>query len=357
MTAGRLLFPSVGVVQNRNTYDTMVNGGINPILHLGSNSITFNGGLQFTVRRDKISPRFMNQDLFRQFLYVYTSSFFNWVSFTGTAQREAGPFTEQNLHSRDLFGNIEFTVGRPWGSTSLIAGYSARDLLFRPFVEEYFSTSTYGGLQHKFGNRLDCRRARRSICAPGVCRTRNTPSPRRFCPEDVSISRATRHWDVQGSFVLSRGMGYHSYDNAQSEFLVSYTRGWRGSVKDGDINVPVSFPMRFSVGVQQQTFLQLPRIRQHQQEHSLARGALHPVLVLMRHMAEINQTRVVDASRARQHIAEPNQGASPKASGRQPYAPGGIRDWSGSPISSTTWSRRGCLALLASRMRPRSIRC
>jgi hypothetical protein len=70
--------------------------------------------------------------------------------------------------------------------------------------------------------------------------------------------RATRHWDVQGSFVLSRGMGYHYYDNAQSEFLVSYTRGWRGSVKDGDINVPVSFPMRFSVGVQQQTFYNFP---------------------------------------------------------------------------------------------------
>ena len=87
MTAGRLLFPSVGVVQDRNTYDTMVNGGINPILHLGSNTITFNGGLQFTVRRDTISPRFMNQDLFRQFLYVYTSSFFNWISVTGTAQR------------------------------------------------------------------------------------------------------------------------------------------------------------------------------------------------------------------------------------------------------------------------------
>ena len=31
MTAGRLLFPSVGVVQNRNTYDTLVNGGINSL--------------------------------------------------------------------------------------------------------------------------------------------------------------------------------------------------------------------------------------------------------------------------------------------------------------------------------------
>lgn len=257
MTAGRLLFPSVGVVQDRNTYDTMVNGGINPILHLGSNSITFNGGLQFTVRRDKISPRFMNQDLFRQFLYVYTNSFFNWISFTGTAQREAGPFTEQTLHSRDLFGNLEFTVGRPWGSTSLIAGYSARDLLFRPFVEEYFNTSIYGGLQHKFGNRLTIAGLAEHLRSWRVQNTQYAIA-QALLPGGRFDLKATPHWGVQGSFLLSRGMGYHFYDNAQSEFLVSYTRGWRGSVKDGDVSVPVSFPMRFSVGVQQQTFYNFP---------------------------------------------------------------------------------------------------
>lgn len=257
MTAGRLLFPSVGVVQDRNTYDTMVNGGINPILHLGSNSITFNGGLQFTVRRDKISPLNMNQDLFRQFLYVYTSSFFNWVSFTGTAQREAGPFTEQTLHSRDLFGNIEFSVGRPWGSTSLIAGYSARDLLFRPFVMEYFNTSTYAGLQHKFGNRLTVAALAEHLRSWRVQNTQYAIA-QALLPGGRFDLKATPHWGVQGSFVLSRGMGYHFYDNAQSELLVSYTRGWRGSVKDGDVNVPVSFPMRFSVGVEQQTFYNFP---------------------------------------------------------------------------------------------------
>ena len=104
-----------------------------PILHLGANSITFNGGLQFTVRRDTISPVFMSQNLFRQFLYLSTSSFFNWISVTGSAHRETGPFIDQNLHSRDVFANVEFTVGRPWGNTSLITGYSARDLLFRPY--------------------------------------------------------------------------------------------------------------------------------------------------------------------------------------------------------------------------------
>ncbi len=257
LTAGRLLYPSVGVVQDRNTYDTIVNGGINPILHLGLNTITFNGGLQFTVRRDTISPVYMSQNLFRQFLYLYTSSFFNWVTVTGSAQRETGPFIDQDLHSRDLFANIEFTVGRPWGSTSLITGYSARDLLFRPLVEEYFYTSTYAGLQHKFGNRLTAAVLAEDLRSWRVQNTQYAIA-QALLPGGRFDFRATRHWNVQGSFVLSRGMGYHPYDNVQSELLVSYVHALHGNVRDSEDQVPVRFPMRFSLGVQQQTFYNFP---------------------------------------------------------------------------------------------------
>ena len=256
-TQGKLLYPSVGVVQDRNTYDTILNGGIAPILRFGSNSITFNGGLQFTVRRDTVSPVFMSQNLFRQFLYLYTNSFFNWVSVTGSAQRETGPFIDRDLHSRDVFANIELTVGRPWGSTSLITGYSARDLLFRPFVEEYFNTTSYVGLQHKFGDRLTAAVLAEDLRSWRVQNTQYALA-QALLPGGRFDFRATRHWDVQGSFVLSRGMGFHSYDNAQSQFLVSYVRGVRGSVKDGGGEVPVAFPMRFSVGIQQQTFYDFP---------------------------------------------------------------------------------------------------
>jgi len=257
LTAGRLLYPSVGVVQDRNTYDTIFNGGINPILHLGSNSISFDGGLQFTLRRDTISPVFMSQNLFRQFLYVSTSSFYNWVSITGSAERETGPFIDRDLHSRDLFGNLEFTVGRPWGSTSLITGYSARDLLFRPAVEEYFNTSSYAGLQHKFGNRLTVAALAEDLRSWRVLGTQYAIA-QALLPGARFDFRATRRWDVQGSFVLSRGLGYHAYDNAQTQLLVSYVRPWRGSVHDAAGEVPVSFPMRLSIGVQQQTFYDFP---------------------------------------------------------------------------------------------------
>jgi hypothetical protein len=257
MTAGRLLFPSAGVVQDRNTYDTIMNGGITPVLHLGENSITFNGGLQFTVRRDTISPVFMSQNLFRQFLYVYTNSFYNWVSVSGSAVREAGPFVDQDQHSRDVAANLEFTVGRPWGNTSLITGYSVRDLLYRPVIEEYFNTTSYIGLQHKFGTRLTVAALAEDLRSWRVQNTQYAIA-QALLPGGRFEFHANPRWSVQGSFVLSRGEGYHNYDNAQSEFLVSYVRTVHGGVKDGMGQVPVNYPMRFSFGVQQQSFYDFP---------------------------------------------------------------------------------------------------
>jgi tetratricopeptide (TPR) repeat protein len=253
MTTGRFLFPSVNVVQDRNTYDTFFNGGITPVLHLGSNTVAFNGGLQFTLRRDTISPLFMNQNLFRQFLYISTSSLLNWVSFNGAVIREAGPFTEQNLRSRDVSGSAEFTVGRPWGKTALLAGYSVRDLLFNPMVQEYFNTASYVGLQRKFGTRLTAAILAEDLRSWRVQGT-HYATAQAFLPGARFEFRANPRWSVQGSFLLSQGKGYHEYDNAQSEFLVSYMRPVRGSLKDGTGDIPVAYPFRFSFGVQQQTF-------------------------------------------------------------------------------------------------------
>ena len=253
MTAGRFLFPSVNVIQDRNTYDTIFNGGITPVLHFWSNSIAFNGGLQYTIRRDTISPVALSQNLFRQFLYISTSSFYNWVSINGSAIREAGPFTDQNLNSRELSARIEFTVGRPWGRTSLITGYTVRDLLFNPLVEEYFNTSSYIGLQRRFGTRLTVAALAEDLRSWRVQNTQYALA-QALLPGARFEFRASSRWNFQGSFLLSRGEGYHQYDNAQSEFLVSYTRAMRGSVRDDAGGVPVNHPLRLSFGVQQQTF-------------------------------------------------------------------------------------------------------
>jgi tetratricopeptide (TPR) repeat protein len=252
LTAGRFLFPSSNVVQDRNTYDTLINGGITPIVRFGSNSIAFNGGLQFTVRRDTISPVYMSQNLFRQLLYMSTSSFFNWVSINGSAIREAGPFSDQPLSSRDASAKLEFTVGRPWGRSSLITGYTVRDLLFHPLVQEYFNTSSYIGLQRRFGNRLTVAALAEDLRSWRVQGTQYATA-QAFLPGARFEFRANPRWNVQGSFLLSRGSGYHEYDNAQTQFLVSYTRPLHGASKDST-GGELAHPFRLSFGLQQQTF-------------------------------------------------------------------------------------------------------
>src|SRR5581483_11689924 len=134
---------------------------------------------------------------------------------------------------------------------------SVRDLLFRPTVEEYFNTSSYVGLQHKFGRRLTAAVLAEDLRSWRVQNTRYVIA-QALLPGGRFDFRANSRWSVQGSFVLSRGSGYHAYDNAQSEFLVSYVRPLRGSIHDGTGEVPVSYPLRFSVGVQQQTFYNFP---------------------------------------------------------------------------------------------------
>lgn len=253
LTAGRFLFPSENVIQDRNTYDTFFNGGITPVIHFGANSIAFNGGLQFTIRRDAISPVYMSQNLFKQYLYLSTSSFFNWVQINGYAIREAGPFIDQNLNSRDASGDIEFTVGHPWGGTSLLTGYSARDLLFNPLVEEYFSTSSYAGIQHRFGRRFTAAVLAEDLRSWRVQGTQYATA-QAFLPGGRFEFRTTPRWTIQGNFLLSRGEGYHEYDNAESEFVASYTRPVHSTLSDGTTGGAVSYPFRLSFGVQQQTF-------------------------------------------------------------------------------------------------------
>jgi tetratricopeptide (TPR) repeat protein len=250
---GSISIPSELLIQDRNTYDTIFNAGINPVLHFGNNSIVFTPGVQFTIRRDTADPRDLNQNLFRQYLYANSNSFFNWVSFSGTLMREAGPFTDKDLHSRDLAAKLEFVVGRPWGKTALITGYEARDVLFRPLIREYFTTSTYAGIQRKFGDKV-----RASIIGEYV-------RSWRVQDDEFALAQAIRpgvnfeympnmHWTVQASGAWSQGEGFHDYDNIHNQVLISYVRSVQRPLNDGMGEVPVSYPWRFSFGVEQQTF-------------------------------------------------------------------------------------------------------
>ena len=251
---GSLSFPSSDVIQFRNTYDTIFNGGINEVFHVFGTPVSLNPGLQFTIRRDASAPTQLNQNLFRQFLYLYTGAFGNWVSVSGSLIHESGPFTETNLHSRDAAGTIQFQVGRPWAKTALITGYEGRDVLFRPLIREYYTTDAYAGLQRKFGSAWTAQ-----VLAEYL---------RSWRVQDASfaIAQALRpgfrldyqplasHWAVHAAGTWSQGKGFHAYDNVSNEVMVSYIKGMRRTLDDGVGQVSVNYPLTISFGIAQQSF-------------------------------------------------------------------------------------------------------
>ena len=251
---GQTSLPGLGLILNTDTYDYNINNAINPVLRLGHYSIQFNTGIQFTVRRDTESPIIQNQNLFRQFVNLSTSSFFNWVQVRGFGYHEAGPFTERPLNSSDLGGHLEFAVGRPWSNIALITGYSVRDLKFSPLVREYFTSATYVGIERKFmdqklsvsglGEYIRSWRVQDTLFATG--QAMRPAAEVRYMPNN--------RWTAEGSFSYSRGMGFHDYDNVQSGFFISYVKPWRRMLADATGEVPVEYPLRFSFGIESQEF-------------------------------------------------------------------------------------------------------
>ncbi len=227
--------------------------GLNPTLHLGTNVLTFNAGIQETVRRDSLSPVEMNQNLFRQFLYMSTSSFFNIVSVSGYAIREAGPFTESAQHSRRLAGALNFRVGRPWGNTALVTGWGARDEQFSPVISEDYYTSAYVGFEHRFSERIHFRAIAEDLRAWRIFGEKFAIAQALHPAGSVEFS-PTRNWSLQASAAYSRNMGSHVYDAFQGGFAISYAMPFHRGYKDERGKVELQYPIRFSAGLQQETF-------------------------------------------------------------------------------------------------------
>jgi tetratricopeptide (TPR) repeat protein len=251
---GSLSFPSSDVIQYRNTYDTIFNGGVNETFHFMGTTVSVNPGLQFTIRRDASAPTALNQNLFRQFLYLYTGSFGNWVSVSGSLIHEAGPFTEVTLHSRDYSGTIQFQVGRPWAKTAFITGYEGRDTLFRPLIREYYTTDAYAGIQRKFGSSWTAQVMAEYLRSWRV-QDANFAIAQALRPGfRLDYRPLASHWSVHAAGTWSQGKGFHAYDNVSNEVLVSYVKGMRRTLDDGIGEVPVNYPLRISLGIAQQSF-------------------------------------------------------------------------------------------------------
>jgi tetratricopeptide (TPR) repeat protein len=253
---GPISVPALNSIVDRDTTDYTMNLGLNPTVHFGDSSLTFDGGIQGTIRRDSLSPVEMNQNLLREFLYGSSSSFFNALSFSGYLIRETGPFTDSNIANMRSIATtaaIDFRVGSPWGRTALVTGWGATDQLFKPVNYQNYYTSSYIGLERRFTPRLNVRamiedlRAWRAI-APQIAIAQD------LRPAASIDFQPRRNWDLQINSSYSSTRGFHIYDAVQNGFSLSYARPFHRRYNDSSGPLDLEYPIRFSAGMQEETF-------------------------------------------------------------------------------------------------------
>lgn len=260
---GVISVPATNSVVSRDTTDYTFNFGLNPTLHIGRNVLTFNNGIQATVQRDSISPGEMNQNLFRIFTYMSTSSFFNAISVDGYILRETGPFTETNLHSQAVAGALDFRVGTPWGKTALVTGWGANDQKFNPAGIEDYYTSAYVGVDRRFSDRLSIRALAEDLRAWRIVSPRSGISQAVRPAADIQFFPA-RNWSVQASAAYNDTLGFHVYDAIESGISVSYAVPIEREFRSENGPVDLKYPIRFSAGLQQETFQNFGAANNHQ---------------------------------------------------------------------------------------------
>jgi hypothetical protein len=167
--------------------------------------------------------------------------------------RESGPFTETSLHSRTLSGAVDFRVGEPWGKTALVTGWAASDQQFQPENIVNYYTSSYIGLQRRFSDRWNVRAIAEDLRTWRIVGARYGISQALRPAGQVDFS-PTRNWRVEGTASYSSTRGFHVYDAVQSGFAVSYAMPFRRGYSDESGEVPLQYPIRFSAGMQQESF-------------------------------------------------------------------------------------------------------
>ncbi len=257
---GTISVPATSSIVHRNTTDYTLNFGLDPTAHLGTNVVTFNAGVQGTIRRDTQSPIQLNQNLIRGFVYASTSSFFNAVSADGFFTAETGPFTETDQHGTNLTGAINFRVGAPWSKTALITGWGANDQKFTSVKlgnSQNYYTSSYIGLTRRFSTRLDV-----EALIEDLRSWRQVP----FSPLGSAIAQAIRpagtvnfapnkQWAFQATSSYENTRGFHVYDMLENGFSASYTRPLNRTFNDRTGDVHLRYPIRISGGIRQEGFI------------------------------------------------------------------------------------------------------
>jgi tetratricopeptide (TPR) repeat protein len=255
---GEISVPATNSIVDRNTTDYTLNFGVAPTFRLGSNVITLNSGIQTTMRRDSESPTEMNQNLLRVFTYVNTGSFFNALSVSGYVIHESGPFTDNNGLSSSLFtAAVDFRVGSPWGKTALLTGWGESKETFSPRNYQNYFTSSYIGVERRFGEHLDVRAMLEYLRAWRVVDA-NSGIAQNLRPAAWVNYGFKRNWNAQFSSAWSSPRSFHVYDTIQSGFSVSYAVPVRRRFTNEGGPVTLAYPIRFSGGIQNETFFNFP---------------------------------------------------------------------------------------------------
>lgn len=250
---GTISVPSTNSIVNRDTTDYSFNIGLNPTVHLGNNVITFNSGIQETLRRDSLEPRALDQNIFREFTYMSTSSFFHLISANGYVLHESGPFTQIKESSHALAAALNFQVGAPWSRTALITGWGMNDQNFDPVGIEDYYTSSYVGLQRQFGQSFNIKGIVEDLRAWRVVSPRSGIAQALVPSTAISWSPA-RNWQIQGNAAWSSTRGFHIYDDVTGGVNVSWALPFHREFHDETGDVLLQYPIRFTGGVQQEKF-------------------------------------------------------------------------------------------------------
>lgn len=265
-TRGTISVPAIGIV-NRDTTDNTFNFGVSPSVRIGSAVLTFNSGVQATVRRDSRSPTEMDQNIGRVYTYVSSSSFFDALSFTGYFIRDSGSFTNIPLKESTLNGAIDFRVGSPWSKTALVTGWGSNDQNFTSATlgnTENYYTSSYIGLTRRFSTHLNIEAIVEDLRAwrvvPFVIHSSgativNSGIAQALRPAANIDFSPNRNWDIRATTAYDDTRSLHLYDMTQNSISVSYMRPFGRAFNDETGEVQLKYPIRFSAGVQTQTFL------------------------------------------------------------------------------------------------------
>jgi len=254
---GEISVPASNTIQNRDTTDFTFNVGINPTVKLGRNVLQINAGIQETIRHDANLPVALNQNLFRQFAYLSTTSFFNLISVSGYVIHEAGPFTESKNSSSAVIGAVDFRVGAPWGNTAFLTGWGSNDQKFSPVSYENYLTSSYAGFDRRFGEKANVKAVIEDLRSWRIV-AGNSGIAQNLRPAGTFDFTPNHRWDFQLTSAYSSTRSFHVYDQVQNGFSVSYARPFHRRFNDQSGDLVLQYPIRFSGGIQQETFFNFP---------------------------------------------------------------------------------------------------